>query len=132
MDWMKLLQEIFEVCLIPLLGILTAYLVAFIRSKKEALKETTDNEIYKKYLDMVSDTVTACVIATNQTYVEALKGKNAFDAEAQKEAFRMTYEAVMEILTDDAKKYLSEIFGDLDVFITKLIEAQVNLNKIQK
>lgn len=129
MNWMEMLQKIFEVCIIPLLGILTAYLVAFIRKKSKELEETTDNELYKKYIELLQDTIVRCVIATNQTYVEALKNKNAFDKEAQKVAFSMTYESVMAILSDDAKKYLETAVGDLEVYITKLIEAQVNINK---
>jgi hypothetical protein len=130
MNWMEMLQKIFEVCIIPLLGILTTYLVMFIRQKSKELQETTDNEIYKKYIELLQDTIVRCVIATNQTYVEALKNKNAFDKDAQEKAFRMTYDAVMAILTDDAKVYLSNVLGDLEVYITKLIEAEVNVNKI--
>lgn len=129
MDYMEMLQKIFEVCVIPLLGILTTYLVLFIKQKSKELQETTDNELYKKYIELLQDTIVRCVIATNQTYVEALKNKNAFDKEAQEHAFKMTYDAVMAILTDDAKVYLSNVFGDLEVYITKLIEAEVNVNK---
>ena len=129
MDYMEMLQKIFEVCVIPLLGILTTYLVIFIKQKSKELQETTDNELYKKYIELLQDTIVRCVIATNQTYVEALKNKNAFDKEAQEHAFKMTYDAVMAILTDDAKVYLSNVFGDLEVYITKLIEAEVNVNK---
>ena len=129
MDYMEMLQKIFEVCIIPLLGVLTTYLVLFIKQKSKELQETTDNELYKKYIELLQDTIVHCVIATNQTYVEALKDKNAFDKEAQEHAFKMTYDAVMAILTDDAKVYLSNVFGDLETYITKLIEAEVNLNK---
>ena len=129
MDWIKLLQEIFEVCIIPLLGILTTYLVMFIKKKSEALQKETDNELYKKYIALLDETITKCVIATNQTYVEALKDKNAFDAAAQKKAFEMTYESVIAILSTDAQMYLSEAVGDLNTYITKAIEAQVNVSK---
>lgn len=129
MDYMEMLQKIFEVCIIPLLGVLTTYLVLFIKQKSKELQETTDNELYKKYIELLQDTIVRCVIATNQTYVEALKNKNAFDKEAQEHAFKMTYDAVMAILTDDAKVYLSNVFGDLETYITKLIEAEVNVNK---
>ena len=129
MNWMEMLQKIFEICIIPLLGILTTYLVVFIRQKSKELQETTDNELYKKYIEMLQDTIVRCVIATNQTYVEALKNKNAFDKEAQAEAFRMTYDAVMAILTDDAKDYLANVVGDLQTYIIKLIEAEVNIQK---
>lgn len=123
MDWMNLLQQIFEVCIIPLLGILTTYFIVFIKNKSNELKEVTDNELYKKYIDLLQDTIVRCVIATNQTYVENLKNKNAFDKEAQEEAFKMTYDAVMVILTDDAKEYLNNAVGDLQLYVTKLIEA---------
>lgn len=129
MDWMNLLQQIFEVCIIPLLGILTSYAIVFIKNKSNELKEVTDNELYRKYIDLLQDTIVRCVIATNQTYVENLKNKNAFDKEAQEEAFKMTYDAVMVILTDDAKDYLNNAVGDLQLYVTKLIEAQVNMSK---
>jgi len=35
----------------------------------------------------------------------------------------------MEILSDDAKEFLNSAVGDLNVYVTKLIEAQVKLNK---
>lgn len=125
----EMLQQIFNICIIPLLGVLTAYLVIFIQKKTEQLKQETDNELYQKYMDMLSETIVNCVIATNQTYVDALKDKNAFDAEAQKEAFNRTYNAVLEILSEDAIAYLNEAVGDLDEFIKQAIEAQVNINK---
>ena len=129
MDWLNLLTQIFEVCIIPLLGILTTYIVKYIQVKSAEITEKTDNAIVDKYTVMLADTITACVLATNQTYVEALKKQGKFDAEAQKVAFNMTLNAVMEILSEDAKKYLSEAFGDLNSYITSQIEASVNVNK---
>ena len=129
MDWLNLLTQIFEVCIIPLLGILTTYIVKYIQVKSAEITEKTDNVIADKYTVMLADTITACVLATNQTYVEALKKQGKFDAEAQKVAFNMTLNAVMEILSEDAKKYLSEAFGDLNSYITSQIEASVNVNK---
>lgn len=129
MDTMAMLQQIFQVCIIPLLGVLTTYLVMFIKNKTDELKKTTDNELYIKYMNMLSETITNCVIATNQTYVEALKNKNAFDTEAQKKAFDMTYKAVMNILSQDAIEFLNSAVGDLDTYIRRSIEAQVNVYK---
>ena len=129
MDVMEMLQQIFQVCIIPLLGVLTTYLVLFIKKKSDQLKQETDNELYQKYMDMLTETIINCVIATNQTYVDALKDKHAFDKEAQLEAFNMTYSAVLNILSEDAKNYLNEAVGDLDAFIKQAIEAQVKLNK---
>lgn len=130
MEWLPLLYQILEVCIIPLLGILTAYIVKYINIKSGEIQNKVDNDTADKYINMLADTISACVIATNQTYVEALKKENAFTAEAQKEAFNLTYNAVMAVLTDEAKEYLTAIYGDLTVYITNKIEAEVNISKI--
>ena len=129
MDWNELLNQIVKVCLIPLLGVLTGYLVKFIQVKMEDLKANIKNEKIKKYVNMLAQTISDCVIATNQTYTNSLKEQDAFDEAAQKEAFRRTYDAVMAILTEEAKKYLQTIYGDLDAYITEKIEAEVNGNR---
>lgn len=129
MDWLNLLADIFEVCIIPLLGVLTAYIVKYIQVKSAEITKNTDNTLIDKYTGMLADTISACVLATNQTYVEALKKQGNFDAEAQKNAFNMTLDAVMNILNEDAKEYLSEAFGDLNSYIASQIEASININK---
>lgn len=129
MDWLNLLTQIFEVCIIPLLAVLTTYIVKYIQVKNAEITAKSENELVDKYVNMLSYTISSCVVATNQTYVEALKKQGKFDAEAQKVAFNMTLNAVMEILSEDAKKYLSEAFGDLNSYITSQIEASVNVNK---
>ena len=129
MDYAELIKQIFEVCLFPLLGILTAFLIVFISKKAQEIKAKTNNELYSKYIDMLEQTIINCVIATNQTYVDALKAEGKFYAEAQKIAFQKTYDSVMTILSEDAKSYLNEAIGDLQTYIINQIEAQVNLNK---
>lgn len=129
MDKIELLQQIFEVCIIPLLAVLTGYIVKLIQTKSAEIQATTENAIADKYIAMLTDTITQCVIATNQTYVESLKKDKAFTAEAQAEAFDKTLNAVMDVLSEDAKKYITETFGDLETYLTTQIEAAVNTNK---
>lgn len=117
--------DIIQVCIIPLLGIITKYLVDFLRAKRDEINDKIDNETAEKYTEMIFNTITACVIATNQTYVNSLKEQGKFDEEAQKKAFDMTMSAVLDILSDDVKKYMEEFTGDLNAYITNLIEAQV-------
>lgn len=129
MTWAVLIQQIFEVCIIPLLGLLTAYIISFIKAKNKVFQAEIDNELYKKYMNMLENTITKCVVATNQTYTDALKKSGNFDMEHQKQAFQLTYNAVLAILTEEAKEYLENAVGDLNVYITKQIEAIVNENK---
>lgn len=126
MEW---LPVIFEMCLIPLIGVLTVYLVNLIKTKTQETQAAIDNDLLDKYIGLFGETVSNCVLATSQTYVESLKKQGKFDAEAQKIAFQMSYDAIMETLSEEAKIYLTEIYGDLRSYLTKAIEAEVNRNK---
>ena len=125
----QMIATIFEVCIIPILGVLTAFFVKWVNAKSAEVSANLDNATLTKYLNMLTETISNCVIATNQTYVESLKAQGSFDKAAQEEAFKRTSEAVMSILSEDAIEYLSTAVGDLEVFINKKIEAEVNLNK---
>lgn len=129
MDWNAILGNALEVILVAAIGVATTYLTAWLKAKKQELLEKTKSETLAKYIDMLDKTVYECVIATNQTFVDALKAEGAFDAEAQKKAFQLTFEAVKAVITEDAESYLTEAVKDLDAFISNKIEAQVNLSK---
>ena len=126
---MELITQIFEVCIIPLLGVLTTFLVRYINIKMKTLADTTNDEKQKKYIEMLNNTITDCVIATTQTYVDTLKKQGKFDKEAQEQAFLMTFNAVSSLLTEESKKYLNEAIEDLDLYIKQKIESEVNINK---
>ena len=85
MNWLEILNEIFRLCIVPLLAILTRYLIVYIETKKEDMIQKNQNEMADKYITMLADTISDCVRATNQTYVDSLKQENVFDAEAQSE-----------------------------------------------
>lgn len=129
MNWQDYITPIFEICIIPLLGILTKILIDFLKVKGKELAEKAQNEKAEKYITMLTNTISSCVLATNQTYVEALKEQGAFDKEAQAAAFNKTYINVMNILSADCKEYLEQAFGDLHTYITNRIEAEVKANK---
>lgn len=129
MDWMNLLYDIFDLCVVPLMGVLTFYLVQYIKAKGKEISTTVDSETASKYILMLTTTISDCVVATNQTFVDTLKAAGKFDKEAQDQAFQMTYNAVMDILTEDAKEYLNSFYGDLSLYLSKRIEAEVVANK---
>jgi anaerobic ribonucleoside-triphosphate reductase len=129
MDWMNILEQTFELLILPVISAAGIYLTFLISAKIKELKQKSDNELTRKYLDMLNDTICSAVMATTQTYVEALKKQNKFDEAAQKEAFALTYNAVMQVLTEDAVKYLNVAVGDLETYIVNKIEATVKASK---
>ena len=129
MDWLEILGTIFEIAIFPAISAAAIYFITWINAKKQELLKKTKNETEAKYVEMLDKTITECVLATSQTYVQALKAEGKFDAEAQKVAFQKTFDAVMAILTDEAQVYLNEITKDLSVYITNKIEATIKATK---
>ena len=125
----EIIQDIWQICIIPILGILTAFIVKFLKTKSEEILGKVDNDTAKKYIYLITDTITNCVIATNQTYVDSLKKEGKFDEEAQKIAFEKTLNAVLAILSEDAKIYIKETTGELNTYLSQMIEAEVSKNK---
>ena len=115
--------------LCAILVALTGYLLTYINKKKQMLQLEMDNQLVTKYTDMVERVIVDCVSATNQIYVDALKKEGAFTAEAQKEAFKMTYDNIMAILNEECLNFLSEITEDVEAYIVNKIEAEVNFAK---
>ena len=42
---------------------------------------------------------------------------------------KLKYTNIMKILSDEAKEYLTEVLGDLEVYVYNRIEANVKLTK---
>lgn len=129
MNWTNIIEQLFEFVLFPLLSIGAIYVIYFLSVKTKEIKDKTNSDTLDKYLDMLNNTITQCVIATTQTYVSTLKQQGKFDTEAQKIAFQKTYDNVMSILTAESKYYLQTALGDLEAYINNKIEAEVALNK---
>jgi hypothetical protein len=67
--------------------------------------------------------VTAAVKATYQSYVESLKGTDAWTKEAQEKALQMALETAKNELTIGAIDYIKEQHGDVDSYLKTLIES---------
>lgn len=126
---MNLLNNVLQSLLPMTASALAIVLICYISRLIKAGQDKSDSAMVDKYLGMLDTTITNAVLATTQTYVEAMKAKNLFDKDAQKKAFDMTYNAVMQVLTDEAKRYIESVVGDLNVYITNQIEATVKLTK---
>lgn len=129
MEWNQILSTVLYAIITGAVGILTTFVTLWIKQKMGIAKDTAKTEQGKKYLEMLETTVINCVTTTNQTFVSNLKKENMFNEAAQKAAFSMTYQAVMDTLSTDAQKFLNEAYNDVPKLIESMIEAQVNQSK---
>lgn len=93
------------------------------------IRNKVKDEKLARLISRVENIVSKTVTLVNQTYVDALKERDMFDAEAQKAAFEMCKEKVLAMLNDESIKAIAETFGDFDEWIRTLIEAYVREDK---
>ena len=97
---------------------ITTYITSLLSSKIK------DKDL-RRFALALNDIVTRAVITVNQTYVDVMKGKNAFDKDAQAEAFKQCKAIVDSQLTKELKTYIEDNFGDITTYITSLIESTI-------
>ena len=125
MNWSDLLYIVITVAV----GLLSTVATIWIKQKMRLAQQNARSEEEMKYLGMLESTIANCVLTTNQTFVANLKKEDMFNEAAQKAAFSMTYQAVMNTLSADAQKFLNEAYKDVPTLITQMIEAQINKSK---
>lgn len=132
---METLKEILEilmtVVIIPAIPIVVNHAVKAFKEWAVSKAVQSESETIEHYLMDITDTISAVVLCTTQTYVDALKAQGKFDEEAQKIAFEKTKVAVMALLAEDAKDFLAQMYGDVDLWIDTKIEQIVKLQKAE-
>lgn len=129
MDFNEVLTVIFKVVIIPVLPVAVAYLVVYLRAKKEELTNSMNNQVVASVLSEAGDAVLQAVEYVSQTYVDSLKAQGKFDVEAQKEAFEKAKEAAVTILTQESLELLTSITGDVETWLNTKIEQTVREKK---
>ena len=127
----ELWELLFQFILIPALFIFLKFCKDYFKAKADKLAAETENEVIAGYLTDITELIYQVVMYTTQTYVESLKSQGAFDLEAQDKAFEKTKTLVMTLLTEDAKDFLTKMYGDIDLWIDTKIEQMVKETKYE-
>ena len=118
MNWSEVVISVVSIIVTALASWGVTELTRLINSK---IKDANAKEMLSSAVTTVSDVVKQ----DYQTYVEALKGQNAFTAEAQKEALAKALETIEAVLPEKVKAYLTDNFGNMEAWLTTQIEAAI-------
>lgn len=119
------LKEILLAVITAAVPVLTVCLGKFLYAKWNEVKERIKNEKVKNTLDQVLSMVFDCVQSTNQTFVDELKKNGEFSQEAATEAFNLSKNTAIKMLSEDAKQIIAMIYGNVDEYINIVIESAV-------
>lgn len=81
------------------------------------------NQRFAHYLTAATAAVTDAVKAVQQEYVDDLKKAGKFDEEAAKEALTQAKVKVLESLSIETRKYITENIGDINHWIETAIHS---------
>ncbi len=125
----EMLNSIFTIIVIPLIGILSKYATAFFKEKAEESRQYTQNNRLRRYIDIAEDALETAVSVVSQTYVDSLKKEGGFDINAQEKAFSLAKEKAVGIMGSNVKRALECVYEDMDIWIDSKIEYYVNKKK---
>lgn len=97
-----------------------------LRAFGKFVAQITSERIGNEIADRLEDSVRA----TFQTYVDDLKKNGAFTKEAQAHALGMALATLLGSLSQEAKDYIQENFGNTETYLTGRIEAEVKRQKL--
>lgn len=121
--------ELLQAIATAAIPVCAAYLVQYLRRKSEQIIAQTDNMTIKAFLVEATDAVSTAVTYTSQTFVDALKKEGQFDKDRQQEALKKSLDKAISLLSESAKNALTDIYGDLEAYLTSKIEAEVRSQK---
>ena len=127
----EILEMLFKLVIIPAIPILASYAVKALKEWSDSKSVAIDNEIVAGYLTDITEIISQAVISTTQTYVDSLKAQGKFDSEAQNIAFEKTKTTVLTLLAEDAKEFIANMYGDVDLWLDTKIEQIVKETKTQ-
>lgn len=134
MEFSEMLNYVLYVVLTVILPVLAKYAVDLIKTKiKESniIADATKNEDLSKIIEGALSDVMDAVLYINQVYVDSLKSSGKFDKEAQQEAFNRAYKEALNMISDEAKKVIEQLYGSFDKWLKLKIESSVNMAKKQ-
>ena len=115
---LNILATVVTCIILPLISFLGVKLTQWLNTK---IKDEKGQNLINGAVDIVLNAVRSVF----QTYVEALKESDNFNADAQKIAFNLAKSIVLKQLSEDAKQYIATNYGDLEEWIRNQIEASI-------
>lgn len=129
MDLQQFLSELLIVVIIPLMGVLTKYLITLIQGITDDLKVQKDiknNALIKEYIDDIETIIIKAVETTNQEYTNVLKANGEWSEDNFRTAFNITKDKVLKLLTEENKELIKTIYNDIDSYIETVVESYIS------
>lgn len=132
MEISEVINYVLYIVLTAVLPVIASYAVNLIKAKiieSGLIADAAKNEMLGQIIESALSDVMDAVLYVNQVYTDSLKASGRFDETAQKEAFNRAYVEAINLISDQAKKAIEQLYGSFDKWLKLKIEASVNSTK---
>ena len=112
-----------------ILPIVTTYTIKIMRAKLLEIKFDSMDNAHRVWVERAMDIVEDIVLQIQQTYVSSLKNRGEFTPEAAEEAKNKAVKLANELIADELKNAIAEIYSSFDEWLNVQIEKNVYLLK---
>lgn len=134
MDFSEVLSYALYIVLTIIFPVVSKYVVDLVKAKiaeSNMVADAVKNEDMANIVNNALSDVMDAVLYVNQIYTDSLKASGKFDKDAQEEAFHRAYLEAMNIISDESRKAIEELYGSFDKWLQLKIESSVNMAKKQ-
>ena len=121
----NIISVIVTAVIIPVITLVGGKLVSWLNAK-------INNEKANAMLTAATNAVVNAVRSVLQTYVDTLKANGKFDESSQRIALIKAKKLALESMNEEVQKYIGTTYGNIDTWITTMIEATLNAIKVSK
>lgn len=125
MDWGLFFEEL----LIVVITTITPFVAYAITRYFHSAADDIVNESTRFYVEKAIDIIHDIVIEINQTYVDSLKSKGEFTQEAQQVAKQTAIAKANQMICQEMKDAIADIYGSFNAFLQTKIESTVHEEK---
>ena len=122
MEWNVVLICVVVSIVVPIIAGLLACGISVL---KKLVNEKIDNATLKAVLNDGLTVIENSVKYTYQTYVEGMKDKDIFDANAQKQALQMAKDKALSMLSEGFINMIKDMYGDVNNWLETNIESTI-------
>jgi len=125
-----------SILLLAIFSYLAALITKFINTKKQEILEKTNNEKIAMFVSYAADNAVKVVESLNATIVKEYRAKASdgkLTEEEVAEIRKTALDMMLNMMSDEMKEVLTKVFGNLEIYITNLIEKTlVDIKKNNK
>ena len=122
MEWNVVLICVVVSIVVPIIAGLLAWGISVL---KKLVNEKIDNATLREVLNDGLTVIENSVKYTYQTYVEGMKDKDIFDANAQKQALQMAKDKALSMLSEGFINMIKDMYGDVNNWLETNIESTI-------